>query len=248
MKKIKIIILAAGAFLFLNTNAQDIKPVKGDNQLELQINPGAIFQAVAPVALRDGGIQYRMFMSDNTAFRLNFNVGMNNSTKITQQADNAVTPTLPELKDKTTNMTIGLAPGIEKHFKGTDRLSPYVGAVLNFSVITYKDAVDKDMLNTGGTAMVVYTETTKGYTAASTNAGLNISLGAVAGFDYYIAKHLYLGAEMGFALVNYTSLAKTKFSTTQAGATATPDVKNGSNFALGPQIGLGGCLRLGFTL
>jgi opacity protein-like surface antigen len=102
-------------------------------------------------------------------------------------------------------MTIGLRPGYEWHLPGTEKLSPYLGAEAIFSLTTNKVEADtavpnKTSTNTTGDAYKVLTmvQTGKG---AGTTFGLNL----IAGVDFYFAKNLSLGAELGFGFTT-TSL------------------------------------------
>src|SRR5690606_537926 len=76
---------------------------------------------------------------------------------------------------------IGFAPGLEMHFAGTDRLSPYVGAELTLNkAFAGEEGPNYEIVNQGnGTAFFSY------------------GLRAVAGADFYVARRLYLGLEFG---------------------------------------------------
>lgn len=98
-----------------------------------------------------------------------------------------------KIAENTSSSTLRLsfAPGMEKHFAGTKRLSPYVGFAvpLGFGISHYQDEAVE----------------VKGATSA-TNPGscnrnyLSARLNGLAGVDVYIIKNLYIGFEVGLGL------------------------------------------------
>ena len=196
MKKITILIGA----LFMSTAlvAQDVqkessslesfneyKQNTGMKSLELSFDPAAIFNSsnTGPAfSLQNLGIKVRKFKSPASAFRIGFNLNFSNRSIITQQD--------PVLKDKITTFGAFIRPGIEKHFKGTDRLSPYIG--MEFIV--------------GFQTSTIVSEITDGenkFKNPSTSDGFSLGIGGLAGFDYYIARNLFLGLELNYSLTYF---------------------------------------------
>ncbi|MEN8120738.1 MAG: hypothetical protein ABFS35_10340 [Bacteroidota bacterium] len=206
----KIILLSLSVFAFAFAQAQDLdldidseesssayKQSSGDKNLELQFNPGAIFATGGNVFSNPFGVSFRMFNSASSAIRVKANINYTNSTTLMQEADAALN--MAELTDHYSGLSISLRPGIEKHFAGTERLSPYVGAeaVISFSTNTDKaEYQDFTVLPT----VTVYEQTVK-------DDGLSFGVAGVAGADFYIAKKLYLGVELNYGI--YYSLATT---------------------------------------
>lgn len=210
-------------------------PAGGEKNLELMLSP----LGGSPISM--AGIKYRHFSSADKAMRLGVFLGFDNKTTILQDEDSKAK--MLELKKKESTMTISVQPGIEKHIAGTDRLSPYFGGYvdLNFSTKNKKEETQLDYTN--GSNAVGYTQTKGG--------SLGIGVNAVAGFDYYIAKSLYLGTELGFGLSS-TMPMKNKsevvgYNADHTGsATTSGDGKkdNVSKFQVGPNVV--GQLRLGW--
>ena len=75
--------------------------------------------------------------------------------------------------------------GVEKHFKGTKRLSPYIGVELNFA------RVDKSVNQNGGSRETVDAQM----------SGITGLIGA----DYYIAPKVYVGVEGGLVFRQSTA-------------------------------------------
>lgn len=192
----KLLVIALGACLIgASTNAQVMKQSGGEKNFQVLFAP----LGGNPVSI--GGIAFRKFnATGDAAWRVNFFFGLNNETEITGQADTGSFSNgggKPELEKNTSTMTFSIRPGYEKHFAGTDRLSPYVGAELLFAMTsvteTEDNLVDNRTSSSSPTDWAVL-ETEKKGDGGNTTFGLNL----IAGFDYYIAKSLSLGAEFGF--------------------------------------------------
>ena len=167
------------------------RPEAGDKNLEINFAP----LGGTPVSIP--GIKFRSFMSATSAFRLGVFVGYSNNSTITQEEDrdedNNNEVIALELRDKMSTLSIAIQPGIEKHFAGTERLSPYIGGFINIGYTSETDYTESET-ETGPVA-----DTELFLADMTTKTGqLNLGLNAVAGFDYYFAAKLYIGAEVGF--------------------------------------------------
>jgi opacity protein-like surface antigen len=217
MKKIILsVAVAVAALLTTEVSAQEYKPAAGQNTLELQLAP----LGANPFTM--GGIRFRRFTSETSAIRATVYVGYMNETEIKTQEG----PGQKELKIKNSSFEVGLRPGIEKHFAGTDRLSPYIGAELDFAIKTSTKKEDN-----GGAGGSDVTVTTTKNDDGFTRFGLN----GVFGADYYVAEKVYLGAELGFGF-SYSKESAVKVSDTAPGFVAPDDVKGGSTFAIAPNV------------
>ena len=112
----------------LRTGSVGVQALAGSVTTDFSLFANGIFnQTESPVALGShaginaGLIKGRYFLQDNIALRLS--LGLNNSSS-TQKTTDPVT----EATTKSNVFTFGL--GLEHHFGGTDRLSPYIGAEL----------------------------------------------------------------------------------------------------------------------
>ncbi len=202
MKKlITTAIFALAACTFGVAQDAGFKPEKGGNTYELNFVP----LNGKPIQLTY--IRYRRFISESMAFRLGVGVSYSSS-----KADSVFTsPLTPanKITGKYKKSTMGweIKPGIEKHMKGTDRLSPYCGVELDFAGASSKEITPTGTDATGKTEeLVIMTEKNK-----SKGGFFRVGANLVAGFDCYITHHLYLGSEFGFGfqMVNYTKYTKT---------------------------------------
>lgn len=227
----KVLLFLGMAICGVAANAQDFKPVAGDVTTEFGLTGGI---NNTDFKLNDGAalLRFRYFNKEKVAYRLGFNVSTVND-KTNAYGANAEKGTFTK---KATEVLINL--GIEKHFTGTDRLSPYVGGDILFGTGS-KNETAENTTDKGATYTKDTFKETKGpgYVA--------FGLRGVVGADYYIAKRMYLGVEAGLGLL-YQKEGKTKTVSTAAGVTTTTESKSaGSNFEIKPSVITG--VRIGFA-
>lgn len=208
----------------LTAQAQ-FKPTTGDRNLQVSFAP----LGGSPISIT--GITGRMFSSEATAYRGTIFLGFESNSTVTQDENNDFDQ--EELSDKNSSFSISIAPGIEQHMMGTERLSPYTGAFLNLG---FTSTTEKEESQDGND---IITMTTKG-------GSLNVGLNGVAGFDYYVAPNLFMGVEMGLGLA-VTSPFTDKITSDADGF---EDVEsregNTSSLQFGPNVF--GQIRLGWLL
>ena len=218
----------------LQTSSSEVyKQVAGDRSFEVNFDPGRIFGSNpgSQFSLLNGGIKYRSFYSDNLAYRIGLNFSFGSTTMIIQQKDTALDRL--ELKDRYTGFSLMLKPGLEKHFTGTKRLSPYIGVqgLIGFST-TFNEFENQH-------SNKVYVHKWKN------NPGtFNVGAGVFAGIDYYFVKKLYLGIEIGYGL-EYRKSLKIKY-TDEYDKSNNFERKNGHSFRASPSLATGN-LRFGWT-
>lgn len=203
----------------------DYKPVGGEKTLELQFEPFGD----NPISIN--GIRARWFKSEQKAFRLNAFIGISSDSEITQQENSDFN--LRELRDKDFSFTINLRPGFEKHLKGTGRLSPYFGMEGD---LAYRTSSEKSESQVGND--VKFTKTVNG------SGFFRIGANAIAGFDFYVIKKLYLGTEFGFG-ASLTKLLSVKVKSDVDGFIEPEPTKRGSSFDFGPNVNAQ--IRLGYA-
>jgi hypothetical protein len=221
----KILTLLVGIVAISVSQAQDFKPAGGEKNLEVQFAP----LGGSPISI--GGIRYRQFSSPTSALRATAFVGYSSTSEVTQDEDKKDGNTDEELKDRSTQFDFAIRPGIEKHFAGTDRLSPYVGAELDLAIRTTSETSERQ----DGT-------TIKKDKITGRNGFTRIGANAVAGFDYYFAKHVYVGAELGIG-VGLTSPSTIK-NKPDGGTETETKVGNTRQLNFGPIVN--SFIRLGF--
>ena len=131
MKKL-MFTLAAIAVAFTSANAQ--KQLGGEHNVEVSFNPCGANPINASI------IKYRNFLDDDAALR--FSLGLNNSeNKYLVAPQNTLRAPGTGLESALTHedlfltntfTDLSLSIGYEKHFRGTDNLSPYIAFAPGF--------------------------------------------------------------------------------------------------------------------
>lgn len=229
MKKITFAIFAFCAILGVQAQIDEsnqIKQFTGANNLEVQLAP----LGGSPISI--GGLRFRSFTSETSAFRLNAFLGGTNDTDKASVANAEGDDVI--LKSANSSLTIDLRPGIETHFAGTKRLSPYYGgeAVIGFK--SSKNSVET--FDADGTTVI-----TNKVRNPDNNGYFRLGLNAILGADFYVARHLYLGTEVGFGLL--WTIESDEVSVPNEGDTSVL-TEGGTTFNLGPNAV--GQIRLGF--
>lgn len=230
MKKILISFLSLSSILFVNAQTGssdgDYKQYSGAKSLEVQFAP----LGGSPISI--GGLRFRTFTSSNSAIRLNAFLGINSNTDKRTEVDANGDDVI--LKDRTSSFTIQLKPGIERHFAGTSRLSPYYGAE---GIIGYKSSsVKAETFDTDGSTVISNKTKNPG------NDGyFRLGANAILGADYYFSKSIYLGTEVGFGM-QFSLKHDAEFVPADGDETILSE--GGSTFNFGPNAV--GQIRLGF--
>lgn len=190
------------------TENSDFKPLKGDFATELNFNP---FKGNLSFNNVLNQVKGRYFIHPQLALRLGINI---NTLDSALNYGNPYGTQANFNSDERKSTSFGLSIGIEKHFKGTKRLSPYIGADLFWGT----KSASQEMRNSASTTTVkngwlnyqyVQSLTPPYYYSTVINmiegAYNRFGISAVAGFDYYVAKNFFLGYEfnLGYSKTNY---------------------------------------------
>jgi hypothetical protein len=239
MKKLFItstLFLSACTMIMAQDAATDLKPAAGANNLELNFVP------LGSKPIQMTYVRYRRFLSDKTAFRLGVGVSYSSSKADSVRNSNVTVDATVSEKYKKSSFGWNIKPGFEKHFEGTNRLSPYIGAELDLAGMS-----SKEITPTGTDAKDEWTiQTTKN---ANKGGYFRLGVNLVAGFDCYITKHIYLGTELGFGF--QTVMYSDSKTTTQHPSSVTPTPKDpdpvdqGSEMNIGPNFN--SAIRLGWV-
>jgi hypothetical protein len=211
------------------TAVSDFKPEAGANNLEINFTP----LGNTPISITN--FRYRRFLSETAALRLGFGISLVSSSN-----EEVLKPTVGSdiiKRSKVSSFGWNIKPGYEMHFEGTKRLSPYVGGELAIASQTSK-TVSHSLSATNEVIETTIKNANPGYIGF-----FSIGANALAGFDFYVAKHLYMGAEMGFGF-SYISNYKRKTTSSPAPVTAVKDADQGRSFTLAPNYN--GGIRVGY--
>lgn len=207
--------------IILSINAQ--KQNEGAQTIEMEFSP------LGSEPLKISALKYRYFLQDNLCIRSSlFMGGKRNSV------NSDTTGGVPMTKNKTGNFDFSIRPGIEKHFQGTNKLSPYMGVEL-FLGFTKTKNNNESLWSDNETIQTSLTKTN------SATFGSNIFMGT----DYYISEHLFLGAELGFGfLIEGKGKTKTSYDNYETPTQDSEVIGNTTQLNWGPNYQ--GTIRLGW--
>ena len=250
----KLFTVAAISIFAISTYAQDdkvggYKPCEGSVTTEVGLTGGL---NTTSYNLDNGTLgatpmlRFRYFLKEDLGLRLGFSAFRNASEGTpTTTVVTAPTPTPPPANPNTTTTfdrqsSFDMNIGVEKHFAGSDRLSTYAGADLVFGT----SGNNNESTNNPSGNYVKQKNSNAGNLSAETYFGLRV----VTGADYYIAKKLYLGVEVGLAFLSVSqkeSVISTQTTVANVVNTSTTTITpDNSGFQFSPR--LTGGVRLGY--
>lgn len=238
----KLLLIAAFAGMAGAAWAQ--KPVKGDVTAEMALNLSNLGLFTpgngSPFQLYNGNLlRGRYFIKDNMAIRGGLSIATDGSTTNFKENPDG---TGGSGSVKRTFSDITIMPGIEKHFSGGEKLSTYVGADLMISMASAKETWSNT--NGSGTSYGDFKATVDGgWSNSARSSGSGFGVRVVAGADYYFLEKVYLGAEMGWGVMNGSG--KDITTTIEQGGTKTTAVQPGGKSG-GFSTMINGGIRLGF--
>ena len=217
MKKILMVAALAATSIVAAQAQSEFKPKAGDVTTDVSLfanglfaNPTALYKgnvaSGASVGTTSGSfnlntvgvLKGRYFFQDDLALRLSLGLSAPSTKSTTEEVNKNKVE-----KYRTSTIYFGL--GVEKHFAGTDRLSPYVGAELHLG--SYSTNYESNDTQTVGTIV------TKTNLQIKSAPGFTFGGGLFMGADYYIAPKVFLGLEAGLN-IDAHSLGKTTNITT----------------------------------
>lgn len=182
MKK-TIILSAVMAFSssIFSAEKPSLKPAKGTVTTQVGMSLSSFNSNVMSM-----GLNGRYFVKDQLAVRLSLLIDNQKDVSNTAENPNGTGGTGSFTTNNNGSM---IMLGVEKHFNGTRRLSPYVGAEIGFGASSIKT----EGVNSNNSVYIDnYTE--NGHRKFS-DFGVNTFLG----FDYWVGEGVYVGVEYTFA-------------------------------------------------
>ena len=214
MKKL-MFTLAAFAVAFTSANAQ--KQLGGEHNIEVSFNPFGANPINASV------IKYRNFLDDDAALRVT--LGLNNTSNSylvvpensLQETGATGTLTHPDLFLTNDHSRLDLGIGYEKHFKGTDNLSPYiaVGAGISMNSLTLQRERFSALNLDGSTVNSGFWEDEPDpanwgvWSYANEIKSTTINVDLLFGADYYFNDAIYVGFEAGLRFAQTSGITST---------------------------------------
>lgn len=232
---------------------QDLKPVKGMVATELNVNP---FNGELSLNNSLNQIKVRLFTSDVIALRFGFNL---KNEKLLSDQNQPYGANPVRFKDEKSSTTLGLNFGIEKHFKGSRRVSPYIGADITIETRSAKQERINGQTTTTlknawyiPTEVPIYNYNNNGnyysyqyVDIIGNNAYFSYGLNVFTGFDFYITKNFFFGYEFNLGF-SKTSNKKPEITVVPTNNNINPDFDyENTSFTFGPRL-LNG-IRLGYN-
>lgn len=222
----KSVLFAFALFLGFSTANAQYKPDANTWSMELNYSPGGADNGKFEVS--EYGAKVRYHMDDNLVLRLRLGVGIDRdiTTSYWNDSDDK------EQKNYSTDFTnaFSLMPGIEYHFDRFERVSPYIGGELGFIA--------------GNTGTKTDNSKNDDYDIAKAPA-FGFDMRFVTGFDVYLCKGLYLGAELGLGY-QYISNGRGTHEVSTGGTVNTSDGStSASSHAFGFKVNP--ALRIGWN-
>ena len=217
MKKI-VLSVAVFAISLSTAFSQEFKPKEKEFALGVGLTDFKSFSLV-------NGISGRYFHKSDLAFRASFYIDRVSNAKyeyvVGTNEENGYNI------NNIMNLTFGL--GLEKHFDGTDRLDPYIGADILLGM--FSD--DREIKNVIGEITTV----------EKTNSNFGVRL--LAGADFYIFPKVYLGTEFGITY-NSNTMGETIETVGDNPSTVTKYDDFFPESTIDTRIGAQGAIRVGF--
>ena len=219
----RILFLFGAVFFFANSFAQEneFKPEAGDFSTEVNFKP------FASSPLNIDLIRLRRFIDDENALRIGFMVNLDRM----EDANNSLNDEDHELYQ---SIEVTFQPGFERHFEGTERLSPYVGIEAELTIKSSKAEIEEELITTNIEGAWSENGSNRGFT----RLGMNLLFGA----DYYIAREVFIGVEFGWG---YHLYKQSEISITHDEFDAANEIDGGSDMESRSFIRNG--FRLGFN-
>ena len=192
MKKF-LFLLAGGMLLGTSMVQAQYKPEAKTWSVEMNYSPGGADNG--RFDLQKYGARVRYHMSDNLAVRINLGVGTSRDVNTTY-----FKPLDEEYKKNVKNFVnkFSFMPGLEYHFDKFERVSPFIGGELGFIAGNSGSKTD---------------DTVSDDYSVEKTPFFGFGINFITGFDVYVCKGLYLGAELGLGYeYNTTRRKKTEIS------------------------------------
>ena len=182
-----------------------LKSAAGSFVTELNFNP---FKGNLSLNNSLNQVKFRYFIKDDLAIRLGANINQKDSV---HNSGNPYGTQSTVQNNERKSTTLGINLGLEKHFKGTSRLSPYAGAELSLSSRSANQDITNGSVSTSvenGWIEYVNQNSQLYYSTIVENAYTRFGINAFAGFDFYMAKNFFFGYEfnLGYAKTDYKTV------------------------------------------
>lgn len=222
-------------------STNDFKPNAKSLTTELNVNP---FNGQVNLNNSLNQIKFRYFISRTVALRIGFNISRIDSVN---NLNNPYGTNSFFNNDEKKSTTAGVNLGIEKHFLGTKRLSPYIGADLSVTNKSSGENLSNSQSSTTVSNAWVYSYYSNNtlITQTQQNAYTRYGINLFTGFDFYIARHFFFGYEFNYSISKTNWKEVSVITTPSAGSNPSNSSTKNTNLTFGPSLING--IRLGYS-
>lgn len=216
--------LASGMLLMASAVNAQYKAESNTWSVEMNYSPGGVDNG--KFSLQEYGARVRYHISDNLALR--FNIGLGTQSDITTTYVKDSDDKEQEKNTRKFSNEFSLMPGVEYHFEKFERVSPFIGGELGFIAGNSGTKNDNTMNDNYNTVKTPY---------------FGFGINFITGFDVYVCKGLYLGAELGLGY-RYNSTGRTNSEVSDGNSVEKEDGSSASSkhnfgFNVNPSLRIG---------
>ncbi len=165
-----------------NNEAQESNEFKADpGKFMMEVGFSPIAGAVNEVNLMGGQLRAIYIVSEKIELKLGLGFGINKVSSDNGEVGDAWA------ESSTRVSSFSINPGFNYLFKGTPKLEPYIGAELGFGMSSSKSVAETKVEKT--------VEKNKDINRYNT-----IEVSALTGFNYFFAKNIFVGVEVGLGV------------------------------------------------
>ena len=221
----------------------NFKPIQGNVTAELNVNP---FNGQISLNNTINQLRGRYFVKNDIALRVG--LGLNMVDTVGTTGDPYGTNSNYRSMTFKSN-AYDLSIGVEKHFNGTKRLSPFVGIEVSYGNKNskYTEKTSNYELEVENGWYEQYIEFNNGGWSRTRMVQLGykrFGVAAIAGFDFYISKNFYFGYEFNLAY-NSTDYKEPKITSSGSYTQSNNEITDNSSSNFGAKLSNG--IRLGFA-
>ncbi|MEY3237019.1 MAG: hypothetical protein RI883_1120 [Bacteroidota bacterium] len=180
-------------------------------------------------------LRLRYFAAENIAVRLGIQYNSSKTTDLYYGLNSAFVPTVDSTGTEINKAAMTwISIGGSYHFSQLERLDPYVA----LDVMIGMGSTSAEWTDFDGTGF------DKGFNATGDSKTSGLGIGIGAGFDYYFAENVFIGAELGMTYMSNNDKGGTWSSTTGGVTTSGENLTTGKSSSFGNSANA--AIRLGW--
>ncbi len=180
----------------------------------------------------NAALQFRKVKSEKIVFRADLGLDFHNVNNSNKTVSGGGGSGYVLMEDTERSFSLALAPGLERHFNGSQRLDPYIGVAIpiSFDGKTSETTINDLVADNG--------DYTKSKQVTTTPGGFGVGLDGIVGVNYFVFDFLAVGVEykLGFSFDYKKGKSNLKTTIKEKIGGAAENVVTSDND--GPEVGL----------